>query len=51
MLSTVGFAAGGAALTTGVILMFMAPKAKRANDTAVTPLVGPGFLGVNGRFW
>jgi hypothetical protein len=46
-LSTVGFVAGGVLGAAGVVLLVTAPKAR---DVAVTPVVGPGYLGMQGSF-
>jgi len=46
--STAGFVAGGALFVTGVILLVTAPGPAR--NTAVTPLIGPGYVGATGRF-
>jgi len=35
---------------TGVVLLATAPKRARAKDAGLIPLVGPGFVGVEGRF-
>jgi hypothetical protein len=47
-LSTAGFVAGGALAVTGVILVVTAPKA--AQQSALLPVVGPGFAGLAGKF-
>jgi hypothetical protein len=49
-LSTVGFIAGGALAVTGVVLVVTSPKAKPGKEAAVIPIVGPGFVGAEGRF-
>jgi hypothetical protein len=49
-LATVGLAAGGAVMATGVVLMIVAPKAKPAREAAVRPLLGLGFAGAEGTF-
>jgi hypothetical protein len=46
--STAGFAVGGVLAATGVILVVTAPNAKP--QAALSPLLGPGFAGVHGRF-
>jgi hypothetical protein len=63
--STIGFAVGGAALATGVVLILTAPRAKpappvdararkrtRSSNAALslTPQIGAGYIGVAGRF-
>lgn len=50
-LSTIGFAAGGALVATGIILYVTAPKAER-RAVAVSPLVGDGATGLvlSGRY-
>lgn len=47
--SAIGLAVGGALAVTGVILVATAPKGK-APAAMVTPAVGPGYLGLQGRF-
>ena len=47
--STISLIAGGALAVTGIILVVVAPKAKRS-PTAIMPLVGPGFFGARGTF-
>jgi hypothetical protein len=49
-LSTVGFIVGGAGIAAGVILWFVAPSSPRASTGSVSPYVGPGSVGVTGRF-
>lgn len=47
----VGLAAGGAVLATGVTLVVLDRKGKRAEPAvALTPVLGPGFAGLRGRF-
>lgn len=46
--STAGFVVGGALAATGLILVVTAPKAMPR--AGVLPLVGPGFVGMSGRF-
>jgi hypothetical protein len=50
-LSTIGFAAGGALVATGIVLFVTAPKAERRAVT-VSPLVGNGTTGLvlSGRY-
>jgi hypothetical protein len=43
-----GWVAGGALAVGGVILTLTAPRAK-TDAAAVSPVVGPGFVGVSGR--
>jgi hypothetical protein len=47
--STIGFVAGGIFAATGVILLVTAPKST-PTTTGVVPLIGPGFLGLRGRY-
>jgi hypothetical protein len=47
-LSTAGFVAGGAVALTGVLLVVTAPKSLRTG--AITPVIGPGYAGAQGRF-
>ena len=46
----VGLIVGGALAATGIVLVVTAPKASAAKQAWVTPVVGPGFVGVKGRF-
>jgi hypothetical protein len=46
--STVGFIAGGALAATGVILIVTAPRP--TPGAWISPVVGPGYAGVKGRF-
>jgi hypothetical protein len=57
--STAGFAIGGAALVAGTILFFFSDMAgggddeeekEEAVDVEARPLIGPGYVGVVGRF-
>jgi hypothetical protein len=48
-ISTIGFITGGALAATGVVLTLTAPKGSPTR-AAVTPLVGPGFIGAKGSF-
>lgn len=48
--STVGFVVGGALAVTGAVLVATAPKKGAAKQARVTPVVGPGFAGLAGRF-
>jgi hypothetical protein len=50
LLSTIGFISGGAVAATGVVLAIVAPKPKPAKEARITPLVGPTFVGAQGRF-
>lgn len=47
--SAAGLAAGGAFAVTGVILLVTAPRAN-APAATITPVVGPGYIGAQGRF-
>ena len=47
--STVGFVVGGVLAAAGVVLIVTAPKAPAASGS-VSPVVGPGFLGLRGKF-
>jgi hypothetical protein len=47
-ISTAGFIAGGALALTGVLLVVTAPKAVRTG--AITPVIGAGYAGAQGRF-
>jgi tetratricopeptide (TPR) repeat protein len=58
-ISTAGFVVGGAGLVAGTVLFFVAGKDKKEDDDEAAkgrfsmearPLVGPGFVGVQGRF-
>jgi hypothetical protein len=48
--STATFIAGGALAATGVILMVTSPRGRPTAGAWVTPVVGPGVLGVRGKF-
>jgi hypothetical protein len=48
--STGTFIAGGVLAAAGVILVATAPRAT-PQATGVVPVVGPGFVGLVGRFW
>jgi hypothetical protein len=48
--ATAGFVLGAALAATGIVLMVTAPKAKPAAGAWITPLVGPGALGLQGGF-
>jgi hypothetical protein len=50
--STVGFAVGGAALVTGIIVLVTSksPATGEVKMGSVTPLVGPGSVGLRGAF-
>lgn len=50
MLSTTGFIAGGALAATGLVLLVTAPKARPASDAWLVPLIGPAFVGAEGKF-
>ncbi len=47
--STAGFIGGGVLAAAGVVLLIAAPKA-RPQAAGWMPLVGPGFVGAQGRF-
>jgi hypothetical protein len=49
IVSTAGFIAGGALAVTGAVLFATAPRFATA-PSAVAPVVGPGYAGVQGRF-
>jgi hypothetical protein len=49
-LSTVGFIVGGASAATGVILLLTAPRTQPAKEAKLTPVIGPGYLGAEGKF-
>lgn len=48
--STVGFVVGGAAVAAGVVLTFVRPGGEDASEAQITPVLGPGWLGLRGRF-
>jgi hypothetical protein len=51
MLSTIGFAVGGAGIVGGVALLLAAPAGPRPTATAsVRPVIGFGSMGVAGAF-
>jgi hypothetical protein len=50
--STAMFVIGGALAATGVVLMVTSRRGEKpAADAWIAPLVGPGVLGAQGRFW
>ncbi|MBW2529527.1 MAG: hypothetical protein JRI23_35445 [Deltaproteobacteria bacterium] len=53
-ISTVGFIAGGVGVAAGVVLLFLRPGGGSTEPTepasALVPLVGPGFVGLQGTF-
>jgi hypothetical protein len=48
--STVGFVAGGAAAVAGLVVLLTAPKAKPPATGGLGPVIGAGYLGLEGRF-
>ncbi len=48
--STGGFIAGGALAATGAILLLTAPRASSENHAAISPMLGLGFVGAEGKF-
>ena len=49
-LSTVGFILGGVGAATGVVVLLTAPRAQPAKAAKLTPVIGPGYLGAEGKF-
>jgi hypothetical protein len=49
-LSTAGFIVGGACAATGVILLLTAPRAQPGKEATLTPVIGLGYLGAEGKF-
>jgi hypothetical protein len=47
--STVGFIAGGVLAATGIILVATSPKAKTTTGS-ISPIIGLGYLGAEGKF-
>jgi hypothetical protein len=48
--SGIGFGVGLAGVATGVVLLLTSPKAEvNANATSLTPVLGPGYVGIRGR--
>jgi hypothetical protein len=48
--SGIGFAVGAAGIATGVVLLLTSPKGDAPPKAArITPLIGPGFVGIRGR--
>ncbi len=47
--STIALVAGGALAVTGVVLIATAPRSK-ATGAMILPVLGPGYLGAQGRF-
>lgn len=49
-ISGVGFAIGAVGIGTGVVLLLTSPKAESSPNAArITPLIGPGFIGIRGK--
>jgi len=48
--ATVGFVVGGAAVAAGVVLTVVRPGGAEDTKARLWPLVGPGWLGLAGRF-
>lgn len=46
----IGFGVGAAGIGTGIALLVMSGGKSESKSAGITPLVGPGFVGVNGRF-
>ncbi len=49
-LSTVGFIVGGVGAAGGAVLFLTAPSAKPAREATLVPVLGAGYLGVQGTF-
>jgi hypothetical protein len=49
VVSSTSLVVGGALAVTGIVLVFAAPKA-RQETVGLVPLLGPGFVGMGGRF-
>jgi Tetratricopeptide repeat len=49
-LSDAGLVVGGVLAAAGVVLVVTAPKPGRSQEAWVAPIVGPGYLGAQGRF-
>jgi hypothetical protein len=48
--SGIGFGVGLAGVATGVVLLLTSPNAEASpNATSLTPVVGPGYVGIRGR--
>jgi len=49
-ISGIGFGVGLAGAVTGVVLLFTAPDViSTENAGSVTPVIGPGFVGIRGK--
>ncbi len=48
-ISGIGFVVGLAGVATGVVL-FVKDRSAEANQASITPLIGPGSIGLRGRF-
>jgi len=48
--STGAFIAGGALAVTGAVLLLTAPRVKSDTTAAISPVVGLGYVGAQGRF-
>jgi hypothetical protein len=48
-ISGIGFAVGVAGIGTGLVLLLTQPKTESPPTARITPLIGPGFVGVRGK--
>jgi hypothetical protein len=48
-ISGIGFGIGLAGAATGVVLLLTTPKAESAPSARITPVIGPGYVGIRGR--
>ncbi len=48
-ISGIGFGVGLAGAATGVVLMLTAPKSETPSAARITPVIGPGYVGIRGR--
>jgi hypothetical protein len=49
-LADAGLIAGGVLAATGVVLVVAAPKPRPGREAWVAPVIGPGYVGAQGRF-
>jgi hypothetical protein len=48
-ISGIGFGVGLAGAATGVVLLLTAPASESPSAASVTPVIGPGYVGIRGR--
>lgn len=48
-ISGIGFGVGLAGAATGVVLLLTTPKSETPSAARITPVIGPGYVGIRGR--